>query len=136
GSIRGMLRSPLAWVTGIVVIWFAAAFLVLPNAALLGTTFFPEGEFSLRAIEKLLGSERAMKTLGNSFLLAITLSITVNVVGVFIVLVTQYFKIHGAKLLWLGYATTLIYGGIVLAAGYNFIYGRFGFVTNLMANIN
>src|SRR5690606_871647 len=67
GSIRGMLRSPLAWVTGIVVIWFAAAFLVLPNAALLGTTFFPEGEFSLRAIEKLLGSERAMKTLGNSF---------------------------------------------------------------------
>ena len=136
GGIRSMLRSPLAWVTGVVVIWFAAAFLVLPNAALLTTTFFPDGQFSLRAVEKLLGSDRAMKTLGNSFLLAVTLSITVNVVGVFIVLVTQYFKVRGARLLWLGYATTLIYGGIVLAAGYNFIYGRFGFVTNLMVNIN
>lgn len=134
GSIRAMLRSPLAWVTSVVVIWFAAAFLVLPNAALLGETFFPGGEFSLAAFEKLLGSERAMRTLGNSFLLAVTLSITVNVVGVFIVLVTQYFRVRGARLLWLGYATTLIYGGIVLAAGYNFIYGRFGFVTNLMAN--
>jgi len=134
GGIRSMLRSPLAWVTSIVVIWFAAAFLVLPNAVLLGETFFPGGEFSLAAIEKLLGSERAMRTLGNSFLLAVTLSITVNVVGVFIVLVTQYFRVRGARLLWLGYATTLIYGGIVLAAGYNFIYGRFGFVTNLMAN--
>lgn len=135
GSVRAMLRSPLAWVTGIVVIWFAAAFLVLPNAELLAATFFPDGQFSIRAVEKLLGSERALKTLGNSFLLAITLSVTVNVVGVFIVLVTQYFQVRGAKLLWLGYATTLIYGGIVLAAGYNFIYGKFGFITNLMVNI-
>jgi iron(III) transport system permease protein len=134
GGIRSMLRSPMAWVTGVVVIWFAVAFLVLPNAALLATTFFPEGQFSIRAVEKLLGSERALKTLGNSFLLAVTLSITVNVVGVFIVLVTQYFRIRGAKILWLGYATTLIYGGIVLAAGYNFIYGRFGFFTNVMVN--
>jgi iron(III) transport system permease protein len=133
-SVRAMARSPFVWVTGVVVLWFAAAFLVLPNITLLGTTFFPEGQFSLRAVEKLLGSERAMRTLGNSFLLALTLSITVNVVGVFIVLVTQYFRIRGARLLWLGYATTLIYGGIVLAAGYNFIYGRFGFVTNLVAN--
>jgi len=132
---RAMLRSPMVWVTGVAVLWFAAAFLVLPNLTLLGTTFFPEGQFSLRAVEKLLGSERAMRTLGNSFLLAVTLSITVNIVGVFIVLVTQYFRIRGSRLLWLGYATTLIYGGIVLAAGYNFIYGRFGFVTNLALNI-
>ncbi|MDL5351317.1 iron ABC transporter permease [Microbacterium sp. zg-YB36] len=129
-----MLRSPIVWVTGIAVLWFSAAFLVLPNVTLLGATFFPDGQLSLRALEKLFGSERAMSTLGNSFLLAITLSITVNVVGVFIVLVTQYFRIRGARLLWLGYATTLIYGGIVLAAGYNFIYGRFGFITNMAAN--
>ncbi|WP_335645049.1 iron ABC transporter permease [Microbacterium foliorum] len=135
GSVKAMLRSPLAWITGIIVIWFAAAFLVLPNAALLGVTFFPDGQFSIRAVEKLFGSERALKTLGNSFLLAITLSITVNVVGVFIVLVTKYFQVRGAKILWLGYATTLIYGGIVLAAGYNFIYGRFGFFTNMMVNV-
>lgn len=134
GRARAMLRSPMVWITSIVVLWFAAAFLLLPNITLLAATFFPDGRLSFRAVEKLLGSERALRTLGNSFLLAITLSITVNVVGVFIVLVTQYFRVRGARLLWLGYATTLIYGGIVLAAGYNFIYGRFGFVTNLLAN--
>lgn len=129
-----MLRSPLVWITGVVLLWFTATFLVMPNANLLATTFFPDGTFSLRAVERLLSSERALRTIGNSFLLAVTLSITVNVVGIFIVLVTQYFRVRGARLLWLGYATTLIYGGIVLAAGYNFIYGRFGFVTNLVAN--
>lgn len=133
-SLRPMLRSPLAWVVGLVTLWFIATFLVLPNANLLYSTFFPDGSFSTRAIEKLLGSERALRSLRNSFLLAVTLSVTVNAVGVFIVLVTQYFRIRGSRLLWLGYATTLIYGGIVLAAGYNFIYGRYGFVTNLVAN--
>jgi iron(III) transport system permease protein len=133
-SVRAMLRSPLVWITGVVLLWFTATFLVMPNVNLLGATFFPDGSFSLRAVERLLSSERALRTIGNSFLLAITLSITVNVVGLFIVLVTQYFRVRGARLLWLGYATTLIYGGIVLAAGYNFIYGRFGFVTNLLAN--
>lgn len=134
GSLEAMLRSPLVWITGVVLLWFTATFLVMPNANLLATTFFPDGTFSLRAVERLLSSERALRTIGNSFLLAVTLSITVNVVGIFIVLVTQYFRVRGARLLWLGYATTLIYGGIVLAAGYNFIYGRFGFVTNLVAN--
>jgi iron(III) transport system permease protein len=56
-------------------------------------------------------------------------------VGIFIVLVTDYFKIRGSRVLWLGYATTLIYGGIVLAAGYNFIYGKNGFITNAALNV-
>ena len=48
-----------------------------------------------------------MKIPGNSFLLAVALSVTVNVVGIFIVLVTQYFQIRGSRVLFLGYATTL-----------------------------
>ena len=101
-----------------------------PNANVLIATFFPDGSFSGRAAEKLFSSQRAMKSLGNSFLLAVALSITVNVVGIFIVLVTQYFKIRGSRILFLGYATTFIYGGIVLAAGYKFIYGDKGIVTS------
>lgn len=134
GGLKEMLRSPMVWVTGVVLLWFTAAFLIFPNVNLLAVTFFPEGKFTFEALDKLLSSERAMRTLRNSFLLAVTLSITVNVVGIFIVLVTQYFRVRGSRILWLGYATTLIYGGIVLAAGYNFIYGRYGFITNLVAN--
>ena len=129
-----MFRSPFVVIVTLVTLWFVATFLVFPNANLLISTFFPQGQFSFRAIEKLVSSERAMNSLWHSFALAATLAVTVNVVGIFIVLVTDYFKIRGARILWLGYATTLIYGGIVLAAGYNFIYGRYGFVTNAVRN--
>ncbi|WP_150307246.1 ABC transporter permease [Planctomonas psychrotolerans] len=135
GTLRSMFRSPLVVVVMLVLLWFIASFLVFPNANLLISTFFPDGSFSPRALEKLVSSERAMNSLWHSFLLAATLAVTVNVVGIFIVLVTDYFKIRGARLLWLGYATTLIYGGIVLAAGYNFIYGRYGFITNAVRNV-
>lgn len=128
-----MLRSPLALVVVVAVVWFAAAFLVLPNVSLLAATFAPEGQLSLTAVERLLSSERALRSLGNSLLLACALAVTVNVVGIFIVLVTQWFKMRARRVLWLGFATTFIYGGIVLAAGYNFIYGRYGFVTNWLA---
>ncbi|WP_338145251.1 iron ABC transporter permease [Cryobacterium fucosi] len=133
-SWASMFRSPFVVIVSLVTLWFVATFLVFPNANLLISTFLPQGQFSFRAIDKLVSSERAMNSLWHSFALAATLAVTVNVVGIFIVLVTDYFKIRGARMLWLGYATTLIYGGIVLAAGYNFIYGRYGFVTNAVRN--
>lgn len=133
--VRTMLRSPFVLVVGVILTWFVAAFLVWPNANLLIETFFPGGKFSGRAVEKLTSSDRAMKSLFNSFLLAVTLAITTNIVGVFIVLVTKYFDIRGARVLWLGYATTFIYGGIVLAAGYKFVYGESGIVTGALLGV-
>ncbi|MHA7292392.1 ABC transporter permease [Arthrobacter sp. HLT1-21] len=133
-SLRSMIRSPMVLVTSVVLTWFIVTFLIAPNVGLLATTFFPNGDFTPRSVDKLLSSDRAMKSLGNSFLLAIVLAVTVNIVGIFIVLVTQYFDIVGSRILWLGYATTLIYGGIVLVAGYKFIYGQNGFITNLLLN--
>jgi iron(III) transport system permease protein len=130
-----MFRSPAVLIVGVVLTWFIAAFLVWPNVNVLIQTFFPDGSFSGRAAERLFSSQRAMKSLGNSFLLAVALSVTVNVVGIFIVLVTQYFKIRGSKILFLGYATTFIYGGIVLAAGYKFIYGDKGIVTAYLLSV-
>ncbi|MEO5313736.1 iron ABC transporter permease [Pseudarthrobacter sp. CC12] len=133
--VRSMARSPFVLVVGVILTWFIAAFLVWPNINILIATFFPDGSFSGRAAEKLFSSQRAMKALGNSFLLAVALSVTVNLVGVFIVLVTHYFRIRGSRILFLGYASTFIYGGIVLAAGYKFIYGDRGIVTSLLVRI-
>lgn len=130
-----LLRSPAVLVVGVVLTWFVVAFLLWPNARLLAETFFPDGEFSGRAVEKLLSSERAMRSLAHSFLLAVALSITTNVVGIFIVLVTRYFAVRGARVLWLGYATTLIYSGVVVAAGYKFVYGDVGVLTQLLVGV-
>lgn len=132
GSVWRMIRSPFVIVVGLVALWFIITFLVWPNGNLLVQTFFPDGQLSLRAVEKVTSSSIAMRSLGNSFILAFSLSLTVNAVGLFIVLVTRYFDIKGSRILWLGYATTLIYSGIVLVAGYQSIYGADGIVTKIL----
>ncbi|MFD5750409.1 ABC transporter permease [Streptomyces sp. NPDC127033] len=134
-SARTVFRSPLVMVAGVALLWFVVAFLVYPNAVTLQQIFFPHGSPSTRAFEKLWSSPRALDSLRNSFLLAAVLSVTVNVVGVFIVLVTRYFTIRGARFLWLGYATTLVYGGVVAVSGYAFVYGENGFVTRLLTSL-
>lgn len=134
-SVSRMLRSPFVLVVLMVVGWFIVALLVWPNLNLLIATFFPDGQFSWSAVERLTSSARAMKSLTNSFLLAVLLSITTNVVGVFVVLVTRYFAIRGARILWLGYATPLIYGGIVLASAYKLIYGEGGIIGRLVTSL-
>ena len=65
----------------------------------------------------------------NSLKLALCLVITVNVVGISIVLLTEYFDIKGAKILRLGYMTTLIYSGVALVTGYMFLYAGDGIIT-------
>ena len=115
--------------------WFILACLVLPNINLLYTVFFGEGGFSLEPFQKLLKSKKAMKSLANSFILAPTLSLTVGLVGISLVLITEYFDVKGANILRLGYMTTLIYGGVTLVSGYKFIYGSTGFLTQFMLNI-
>ena len=53
----------------------------------------------------------------NSLKLAICLVITVNVVGISLVLLTEYFDIKGARILRMGYMTTMIYSGVALVTG-------------------
>ncbi len=115
--------------------WFILTCIITPIINLLGTVFLKDGSFSMEPIQKLLKSKKAMKSLQNSFLLGPTLSITVGLVGIFLVLVTEYFDIKGANILRLGYMTTLLYGGIILVSGYKFIYGSNGFLTNFLVSV-
>ena len=71
----------------------------------------------------------------NSLKLALLLVVTVNVVGISIVLLTEYFDIKGAKILRLGYMTTLIYSGVALVTGYQFLYDGNGIVTKWLAEM-
>ncbi len=115
--------------------WFILALLVIPNLNTIINVFYKDGSFTLESFYKLINSQKAMKSLKNSLILAPSLSITVGFVGISLVLITEYFDIKGASILRLGYMTTLIYGGIVLVSGYKFIYGNNGYLTNILANI-
>lgn len=132
-SIRSMLKSPLNIVILIAMAYVLIAFLIWPNLSLLLGVFRPQGEWSLDVFPKLFASERAMMSLRNSVILAFALCITVNVIGIFIVLVTRYFDIKGSRILFLGFATPLLYGGVVMVSAYNLIYGPNGYLTNVAA---
>ncbi len=117
------------------ILWFVLSFLVFPNVNLILNVFIKDGEFTLSAVSKILSSARAMKSLKNSFILACAAVVTVNITGVLIVLFTEYFDIKGARLLKLGFMSTLIYGGVVLVTGYKFVYGETGIATKVLLNI-
>ncbi|MBQ6464995.1 MAG: iron ABC transporter permease [Oscillospiraceae bacterium] len=72
------------------------------------------------------------KFVWNSLKLAILLVLTVNVVGISIVLLTEYFDIKGAKILRMGYMTTMIYSGVALVTGYMFLYANDGILTTAL----
>ena len=74
------------------------------------------------------------KYVWNSLKLAVLLVITVNVIGVSIVLLTEYFDIKGAKILRVGYMTTMIYSGVALVTGYMFLYASDGILTTALKN--
>lgn len=119
-------------VVSIFLMWFIAAFLIYPNINIVYHTFFADGEFSVRAIEKIFTSARAVKGLKNSFLLAFTIMITSNILGIFVVLVTEYFDIAGSRFLSVVYKIPMVFGGVVLANGYLFSYGSNGFLTRML----
>lgn len=116
----------------LLIAWIIISLVIFPNLNLLKGIFFVNGHFSFRAAEKVFQSARAIKSIKNSFILAFSMIITVNVVGTLVVLLTEYWDIKGAKILKLGYMSSLVYGGVVLATGYKFVYGSHGYVTKLL----
>ncbi|MFD1776214.1 ABC transporter permease [Paenibacillus rhizophilus] len=114
------------------LLWVIFALLIYPNLNMITSIFYQDGHFTAEIIGKLFSSERAIRSLVNSFILAISMVVTVNIVGILLVLFTEYLDIKGASFLKLGYLSTLIYGGIVLSTSYKFVYGSNGMVTNLL----
>jgi iron(III) transport system permease protein len=133
---RTLQFSPGGALVKIGILWVIAALLVYPNINMIINIFY-KGEgvgLSLESFRKLLSSARAMRSIRNSFILAVSMVITVNISGTLLVFFTEYLDIKGAKLLKLGYMSTLVYGGIVLCTGYKFVYGQNGIITHFLLN--
>lgn len=116
-------------------VWFIVAFLIYPEADTILNALWTDGSFNTEGFQKILNSERAMRSIQNSVLLAVVLTFTANIVGVFLVLVTDYFEVKGARWLRLAFMSTLLFGGLVLNNGYLFVYGPNGIVTNVLTSI-
>ena len=93
------------------------------------------GEVDPLAVIRFFFAGNMPRFVWNSLKLALYLVVTVNVVGVSIVLLTEYFEIKGAKILRLGYMTTLVYSGVALVTGYLFLYDSDGILTSWLLSI-
>lgn len=111
-------------------------FMLLPclnTLAQIFTTKDASGNIDPFAVIKFFFAGNMPSFVWNSLKLALSLVVTVNVVGVSIVLLTEYFDIKGARILRLGYMTTLIYSGVALVTGYLFLYDSDGIITSWLA---
>ncbi|RLK63533.1 iron ABC transporter permease [Atopobacter sp. AH10] len=117
------------------LMWFIVAFILFPNLEVLKSVFISNGGLSLDVIRKIIHSERAMRGIGNSFLLAVSLTITTSIIGILEILFLEYFEIKGRRFLNLCYMIPLIFGGIMLANGYLFTYGSMGYVTKFLLQL-
>ena len=99
------------------------------------TTKNAAGEVDPLAVIRFFFAGNMPSFVWNSLKLALSLVVTVNVVGVSIVLLTEYFDIKGAKVLRLGYMTTLIYSGVALVTGYLFLYDSDGILTSWLKDV-
>ncbi len=123
---------------GIFFAYLFFGFMLLPCLNTLTSIFTVKnaaGESDPLAVIRFFLAGSMPRYVWNSLKLALCLVITVNVVGISIVLLTEYFDIKGAKILRLGYMTTLIYSGVALVTGYMFLYASDGIITTQLKEV-
>ncbi len=123
---------------GVLFAYLFLGFMVLPCLNTLTSIFTTKdaaGNIDPLAVIRFFLAGSMPSFLWNSLKLAVCLVVTVNVVGISIVLLTEYFDIKGAKILRLGYMTTLIYSGVALVTGYQFLYDSNGIVTKWLVEM-
>ncbi len=139
GILKGRLKAEHIFkVFGIAFfVYLFLGFMVLPCLNTLTSIFTAKnaaGQADPFAVIRFFLAGSMGQYLWNSLKLAIALVVTVNIVGVSIVFLTEYFDIKGAKILRAGYMTTMIYSGVALVTGYLFLYDSDGIITTALVN--
>ena len=122
----------------LIYVYIFIGFMVVPCFNTLASVFStvrPDGSRDPLAVIRFFFAGNMPSFVWNSLKLALALVVTVNVVGVSIVLLTEYFDIKGARILRLGYMTTMIYSGVALVTGYLFLYAGDGIITTQLVKI-
>lgn len=120
---------------GLFLAWLLVTFLIFPTGSLLIQTLFPNGQFSSETLQRIIASERVMRALRNSFLLAVLVCLTINLLGIFEILVLEYWKVRGARWLRFAYFAPLVCGGVTLVMAYSFMVGQRGYLTAIMQHL-
>lgn len=131
---KGKISIP--WIITIVfVVWMLFTFVILPNLNMIRLTLFNSGKLDLTPLSKVLASSRVKQTLKNTILISTLVAITTNIIGIFQILVLDYFDIKGRRILNVLYHLPIVINGLVLVLSYNFIIGTKGILTTNLQNL-
>ena len=120
------------------LVYLFLGFMVLPLFNTISQIFTVKnaaGETDCFLVFKFLYEGTMSGFIFNSLKLAVALVLCVNVIGVSIVLLTEYFDIKGAPILRLAYMTPMIYSGVALVAGFQFLYNSDGIMTTWLCKV-
>lgn len=120
----------LFWFGIAFVAWAMLAFLVTPLLSSVHAAFVRDGSVAVVDIaSELAGSRRVRSATWNTAWMTVATTVTVTIVGVFQVMVLEYYHVRGRSVLQVGFAVPLVFTSVVAAAGFNFTYGPGGVLT-------
>ncbi|WP_159548031.1 ABC transporter permease [Streptococcus halichoeri] len=129
-------KDSVKWIIiGLFASWALFTFMIFPILNMMKIILFPNGAFDTKPLVDIVKSDRVVRALLNSFISGIVIAITTNILGVFQILVLDYFEIKNRKLLNILYFSPLIINGMVLVLAYFFIIGSNGILTTALQNI-
>lgn len=117
----------------IVVIWFVVAFMIHPLVSIFRKAFFADGSFSIKNVQQVLNSRSIQQTIVNTLVMSALTVVSVNVVGIFQILVTEYFDIKGASIAKMLFFVPLILTSISLVTGLQFLFNEYSVLNSFLA---
>lgn len=131
---RDRAPSRLFFYAGLALLtWSVLAFLYVPLGSVFGEAFFRGGDATSETISRLVDARNVREAVFNTLWMAGATLITVNLVGIFQVAVLEFFHVRGSGWLKIAFATPLVFASVTAIAGYKFVYGDNGAVTELLS---
>lgn len=117
------------------IAWFVTAFMIIPVVRIFEKAFFADGSFSAANIVKVLSSRSIQQTIINTLVMSLLTVLSVNVVGLFQILVTEFFDIHGARFMRFVFFVPLILTSISLVTGLQFVFNEYSVLNAFLGNL-
>ena len=117
------------------IAWFVIAFMIVPVVKILQKAFFASGSFSISNITKVLSSKSIQQTIWNTLIMSLLTVVSVNIVGLFQVLVTEFFDIKGATVMRFIFFVPLILTSISLVTGLQFVFNEYSVLNAFLSNL-
>lgn len=115
--------------------WFIVAFMVKPLASVLEKAFLSSGSFTFGNIRKVLSSKSIQQTIWNTLFMSALTVVAVNIVGLFQVLVTEFFDVKGAKVVRFIFFVPLILTSISLVTGLQFLFNEYSVINVFLSSL-